>query len=86
MVFVSPFFFVYVVKSFQQMSGTIDMQDMWDAFVETVERCIFKTEMSRLETFKISLKSFIGSIINKVQLGYPKEFLFILESQSNGKF
>ena len=57
------------------MRGTVDTQDMLDAFVETVERCIFKTEMSRLKTFKKSRQSFIGSIINAVQLGYPKEFL-----------
>ena len=82
--FVSPFSFVYVVEIFQQTRGTIDTQDMWDAFVETVERCIFKTEMSRLlKTFQKSRQSFIGSIINKVQLGCPKEFFFILESQSN---
>ena len=52
------------------------MQDMWDAFVETVERCIFKTEMPRLEAFTKSRQSFIGSIINKVQLRCPKEIFF----------
>ena len=29
-----------------------------------------------LKTFKKSLQSFIGSIINAVQLGFPKEFFF----------
>ena len=51
---VSQFSFIYVVEIFQQTRETIDMQDMWDTFVETVERCIFKTEMSRLKTFKKS--------------------------------
>ena len=49
MVFVSPFSFV--VEIFQQRRGTIDVQDMWDAFVETVEKCIFKTEMPRLSKY-----------------------------------
>ena len=58
------------------MRGTVDTQDMLDAFVETVERCIFKTQMPRLKTFKKSRQSFIGSLINAVQLGCPKEFFF----------
>ena len=50
MVFVRPFSFV--VEIFQQRRGKMDTQDMWEAFVETVEKCIFKTEMPRLKTFK----------------------------------
>ena len=50
MVFFSPFSFI--AEIFQQTRGTIDTQDMSDAFVETVERRIFKTEMPRLKTFE----------------------------------